>query len=69
LNDYENYDFWSYTVQIVSGANMASTENIQGSIRELEALIGTGYYDDDAGDILMKQVIEYLKGKIKNAEK
>lgn len=54
-----------WTMWIISFTNMAeSDKEIKEEIKSLEKLIGTGYYDDEAGDLLMKQVIVYLRSKL-----
>ena len=63
-----NASLW--TMWIISFTNLAeSDEEIKGEIKSLERLVGTGYYDDEAGDLLMRQVIVYLRGKLSKDKK
>ena len=59
----KEFPFSTYAVRMVAGANMASVEEIQEEIRSIEELIGTGYYDDLDGDLLLQQIVVYLKKK------
>lgn len=63
--DDEDYDFWHSTISIIAGANMVSEEKIREGIEGLNSLIDTGYYDNKAGNELMKQVVSYLTEKLK----
>jgi hypothetical protein len=54
-----------WAIWIISFTNLAnSDEEIQEEIKSLEGMVDTGYYDDEAGNLLMKQVIVYLQGKL-----
>ena len=64
IEDDINYDLFHHAVCIIAGSNMASEIEIKKSIKDLEEIIDTEYYDDNDGDILLKQIILYLKRKL-----
>lgn len=63
------FPFYHYSIMIVSGANMASEEEIRTEIKGLDSIIGTGYYDDEAGNELLKHIREYLSGKLTQGDR
>ena len=66
FTDTCDYDLYHSSVSIVAGANMASEEELKEAISSLKKIIGTGYYDDDEGDILLNHIVEYLTTKLPN---
>jgi hypothetical protein len=61
------YPLWLSATNMIAEANMAAIyepETLEKAIEYLNSLIGTGYYDDDKGDDLMKHMVEYLLGKL-----
>lgn len=63
MNSKVNYSLYFNAIGIVSGANMAPNQDIDAAIKSLESLIGSGYYDDKDGDVLLEQIVVYLKKK------
>ena len=55
---------YSHSVAIISGAWLAKEDTIKDAIKDLDALIGTGYYDD--GDEILIPVRNYLVKQLKN---
>ena len=60
------YDISHHAILIVAGANCAEADEIKGDIEYLDRIIGTGYYDDDEGDLLLRHIRDYLKGKLES---
>lgn len=58
------FDISHHAILVVAGANTADKEEIQEDIKYLDRLIGTGYYDDPEGDLLLQHVRDYLKKKL-----
>jgi hypothetical protein len=53
-----------HALSLVAGANMASPIEIKKAIQRIKLTVGTGYYDDNDGDILLTQIAEYLQKKL-----
>lgn len=59
-------DISHHAILVIAGANVAEADEIKEDIAYLDRIIGTGYYDDDEGDLLLRHVREYLKKKLEN---
>jgi len=59
-----DYDLWYHSVRLISGANLADRDELEGCIDGLQNLIGTKYYDDLEGDELMQHIVTYLSHKL-----
>jgi hypothetical protein len=57
-DDKPECDFWANAVAIVSWAWMSPEKELEQSVKSLNSLIGTGYYDD--GDEVLIPVRDYL---------
>lgn len=66
-NEESFYPLWLSATNLISEGNMAAIyepETLKKAIGYLNHLIGTGYYDDDEGDELMKHMVKYLTNKL-----
>ncbi len=66
-NEEEDYPLWLSATTMIAEANMAAIyepEILEKSINDLNSLIGTGYYDDEEGNELMKHMVRYLASKL-----
>lgn len=43
---------------------MATRDEILAGIKALDTIIDTGYYDDEMGNMLLKQIRTYLLSKV-----
>lgn len=59
-----DYDIDHHAICIVSGAHCASREELLGAIESINKIIGTGYYDDEEGDALLRHIETYLRSKL-----
>lgn len=64
LETDEEQGFFLHSVRLVSHANMASRNEILAGIKALDTIIDTGYYDDEMGNMLLKQIRTYLLSKV-----
>lgn len=58
-----DYDLGHHSLCIIGGAAMADEEEIKDTIKYLNEMIGTGYYDGE-GDELLSQIVNYLSAKL-----
>jgi len=69
--DGPDYPLWLDATDLIAQANMAAIYEpgtLERAIDRLNRLIGTGYYDDDEGDELMKHMVKYLTNKLEKAK-
>jgi hypothetical protein len=53
-----------HAIRIVAESHCASKEEIEQAIVSINKIIGTGYYDDPDGDVLLETIVKFLKSKI-----
>lgn len=58
------FDISHHAILVVAGANTAKEEEIKGDIEYLDRIIGSGYYSDAEGDVLLQHIRDYLKNKL-----
>jgi len=70
-DEEEEYSLLLNATTLIAEANMAAIyepETLQRAIKSLNALIDTGYYDDDEGNELMKHMVKYLTIKLESCK-
>ncbi len=58
-----DFDIYHNALSIIGSANSCSKEELLIHINDINSIIGTEYYDSD-GDVLLGQIVNYLKSKL-----